>query len=153
MSRNISASASLLAINMASPVMAQTTPAVAAKSTGVAVGDIIVTAQRREQSLQRVPLAVTAFGSADLAKKQIRDTADLIRFIPNLVGNNNVGLGSSNTYYIRGIGNTESIATQDVPVGTYVDDVFIARQNANNFGLFDVERIEVLRGSSPRSSG
>ena len=146
MIRKISVSASLLAICMASPLMAQTTPAATAKSTDAAVGDIIVTAQRREQSLQRVPLAVTAFGSTDLAQKQIRDTADLIRFIPNLVGNNNVGLGSSNTYYIRGIGNTESIATQDVPVGTYVDDVFIARQNANNFGLFDVERIEVLRG-------
>lgn len=110
------------------------------------VGDIVVTAQRREQSLQRVPIAVSAFNAQSLQQKQIRDTADLIRFIPNLVGNNNVGLGSSNTYYIRGVGNTESISTQDVPVGTYVDDIFIARQNANNFGLFDVERIEVLRG-------
>lgn len=125
-------------------------PATAAETTAPAptgdVGDIVVTAQRREQSLQRVPVAVTAFNTRSMQQKQIRDTVDLIRFVPNLVGNNNVGLGSSNTYYIRGVGNTESIATQDVPVGTYVDDVFIARQNANNFGLFDVERIEVLRG-------
>jgi len=125
--------------------LAVAVPALATDKPGDG-GDIIVTAQRREQSLQKVPLAVTAFGAADLAQRQVRDTIDLIRFIPNLVGNNNVGLGSSNTYYIRGIGNTESIATQDVPVGTYVDDVFIARQNANNFALFDVERIEVLRG-------
>jgi iron complex outermembrane receptor protein len=130
---------SVLAIAIAQPTRAAETPS-------ADIGDIIVTAQRREQSLQKVPLAVTAFGTVDLAQRQIRDTIDLIRFIPNLVGNNNVGLGSSNTYYIRGIGNTESIATQDVPVGTYVDDIFVARQNANNFGLFDVERIEVLRG-------
>jgi iron complex outermembrane receptor protein len=76
----------------------------------------------------------------------VTETVDILRTVPNLIGNNNVGLGSSNTYYIRGIGNTESIPTQDVPVGTYVDDVYIARQNANNFGLFDVDRIEVLRG-------
>jgi iron complex outermembrane receptor protein len=110
------------------------------------VQEIVVTAQRREQNLQVVPLAVTAFTSDDVERLQIHDTVDLIYTVPNLIGNNNVGLGSSNTYYIRGVGNTESIATQDVPVGTYVDDVYISRQNANNFGLFDVERIEVLRG-------
>jgi iron complex outermembrane recepter protein len=110
------------------------------------LGEIVVTAQRREERLQDVPIAVTALGTADIERKQIRDTLDLIQHVPNLIGNNNVGLGSSNTYYIRGVGNTESIATQDVPVGTYVDDVYISRQNANNFGLFDVERIEVLRG-------
>jgi iron complex outermembrane receptor protein len=49
-------------------------------------------------------------------------------------------------YYIRAQGNDESISTFDPPVGTYVDDVYITRQNANNFALFDVERIEVLRG-------
>jgi iron complex outermembrane receptor protein len=63
-----------------------------------------------------------------------------------LLGFNNTGLGTANGYYLRGIGNTESIATFDPPVGTYVDDVFLSRQNANNLGLFDVERIEVLRG-------
>jgi iron complex outermembrane receptor protein len=110
------------------------------------VQEVVVTAQRREQNLQEVPLAVTAFTSDDVDRLQINDTVDLIYTVPNLIGNNNVGLGSSNTYYIRGVGNTESIATQDVPVGTYVDDVYISRQNANNFGLFDVERIEVLRG-------
>lgn len=57
-----------------------------------------------------------------------------------------MGLGTANSYAIRGLHNTESIATFDPPVGTYVDDFFIQRQNANNFALFDFDRIEVLRG-------
>ena len=138
---------STVALTAASNVWAQEPAPSSSTATEPAVlGEIVVTAQRREQRLQDVPIAVTVLGTADLERKQIRDTIDLIEQVPNLIGNNNVGLGTSNTYYIRGVGNTESIATQDVPVGTYVDDVYISRQNANNFGLLDVERIEVLRG-------
>ena len=140
---------SMLALAGASNVWAQeepTTPSPSAGTEPVSLSEIVVTAQRREQRLQDVPIAITALGSVDVERKQIHNTIDLITQVPNLIGNSNVGLGSSNTYYIRGVGNTESIATQDVPVGTYVDDVYISRQNANNIGLFDVERIEVLRG-------
>lgn len=108
--------------------------------------EVTVTAQRREQSLQDVPIAITAFSSEMLESRNIVDTYDLVRNIPNLTGNNNVGVGTSSSLYIRGIGNAESIATFDVPVGTYVDDVYISRQNHNNFSMFDVERIEALRG-------
>jgi iron complex outermembrane receptor protein len=108
--------------------------------------EVTVTAQRRAQSLQDVPIAITAFSGEMLATRNIVDTYDLVRNIPNLTGNNNVGVGTSSALYIRGIGNAESIATFDVPVGTYVDDVYISRQNHNNFSMFDVERIEALRG-------
>jgi iron complex outermembrane receptor protein len=110
------------------------------------IEEITVTSQRREEKLQTVPLAVTAFSPASLETQQINDTLDLAQFVPNMVAHNNTGLGSANTYYIRGLGNTESIATFDPPVGTYIDDVYIARQNLNNFALFDIDRIEVLRG-------
>ena len=133
----------------ASPASPATSAGAAADpQTNSATGleEVVVTAQRRSQQLQRVPLAVTALTAKDLQRQQVTETVDILRTVPNLIGNNNVGLGSSNTYYIRGVGNTESIPTQDVPVGTYIDDVYIARQNANNFGLFDVDRIEVLRG-------
>jgi len=110
------------------------------------VGGIIVTAQRREQNVQSIPIAVSAFSAADMERRQITETLDLVRVIPNLVGHNNTGPGNSNAYFLRGLGNTESIATFDPPVGTYVDDVYISRQSANNYALFDVERIEVLRG-------
>ena len=109
-------------------------------------GDIVVTAQRREQNVQDVPLAVTALGEEQLEVLQINQTLDLVNVVPNLFGGNNTGLGSANMYYLRGQGNDESIATFDPPVGTYVDDVYISRQNANNFSFFDVDRIEVLRG-------
>ncbi|MET0365009.1 MAG: TonB-dependent receptor [Sphingobium sp.] len=110
------------------------------------LSDIVVTAQRRNQSLQDVPIAVSAFSGEELATKQIQQTVDIPRLVPNMVGATNVGIGSANTYFIRGLGNTESIATFDPPVGTYVDDIYISRQNANNFAFFDVDRIEVLRG-------
>ncbi|MCU0892155.1 MAG: Plug domain-containing protein, partial [Sandarakinorhabdus sp.] len=111
-----------------------------------AIEDIIVTAQRRRERAQDVPIAITAFSAEALQARGVVNALDLTQFVPNLVGLNNTGLGTANAYYLRGLGNTESIATFDPPVGTYVDDIYISRQNANNFNLFDVERVEVLRG-------
>ena len=108
--------------------------------------EVIVTSERREASVQDVPIAVSAFNEELVEQLQIDDTLDLIHVVPNLFGGNNTGLGTANMYYLRAQGNDESIATFDPPVGTYVDDVYITRQNINNVTLFDVERIEVLRG-------
>ncbi|MCC7198962.1 MAG: TonB-dependent receptor [Gammaproteobacteria bacterium] len=105
-----------------------------------------MTAQRRAERLQDVPIAVSAFTSSELEVRNVTQALDLIQYVPNMNGNNNTGLGSANVYFLRGLGNTDSIATFDPPVGTYIDDIYIARQNSNNFGLFEVERIEVLRG-------
>ncbi|MFZ5609306.1 MAG: TonB-dependent receptor [Pseudomonadota bacterium] len=125
-------------------MMAALSPALAQDMDGIE--EIIVTAQHRAQNLQDVPIAVSAFSARQLERRQVTDTIDLVRLVPNMVGNNNTGISTANTYFIRGLGNTEALATFDPPVGTYVDDVYLARQNANNFALFDVERIEVLRG-------
>ena len=151
----LNASVAIAAL-VASPAIAQDDtvirlPAVDATSPPVAgadgkLQDIVVTAQRRTQRLQDVPIAISAFSPRDLTTKQIRTTLDIPRLVPNMVGASNVGIGSANTYFIRGLGNTESIATFDPPVGTYVDDIYISRQNANNFSFFDIDRIEVLRG-------
>jgi iron complex outermembrane receptor protein len=108
--------------------------------------EIVVTAQRREQLLQDVPVAVTAYNAQQLERLQVTETLDIARLVPNFIGQNNTGLGTANVYSIRGLNNTESIATFDPPVGTYIDDIYVARQNANNFQLFDTERVEVLRG-------
>ena len=110
------------------------------------VKDIIVTAQRRAENVQDVPIAISAFSSEQLSAQGINNTLQLGQYIPNLVALNNTGLGSANGYYLRGLGNSESIATFDPPVGTYVDDIYLSRQNANNLSFLDVERIEVLRG-------
>jgi iron complex outermembrane receptor protein len=134
-----------LAASIATPLVggiafAQTVPAAGG------LEEVTVTAQRREEKLQEVPVAVSAFTAGELERRNVTQAIDLIQYVPNLNGNNNTGLGSANVYFLRGLGNTESIPTFDPPVGTYVDDVYIARQNSNNFGMFDVERVEVLRG-------
>ena len=108
--------------------------------------EIVVTAQRRAQSIQDVPLAVSAFTPEALEDLQIKNAVDLVDLIPNLQSGNNTALGSATMYFLRGQGQDESFATFDPAVGTYVDEVFVARQNSNNLSFFDVERIEVLRG-------
>lgn len=125
-------------------VPAQAQQADGAEQSGLT--DIVVTAQRRAQGVQDVPIAISALSATDLAARGVNNTLELGQFIPNFVGQNNTGIGSANAYFLRGLGNTETIATFDPPVGTYVDDIYISRQNANNLSLFDVERVEVLRG-------
>ena len=135
-------------------VVTSQAPAFAQENNGSEASDkesyglnvITVTAQRRSESVQSVPIAVSAFDSAELATRGVSNALELAQFVPNLVGINNTGLGSANAYYMRGLGNTESIPTFDPPIGTYVDDIYLSRQNANNLSLFDVERVEVLRG-------
>ena len=110
------------------------------------IEEVVVTAQRRAESLQDVPVAVSAFSDEQAAKIGITETLDIARIVPNFIGHNTAGLGTANTYSLRGLNNTESIATFDPPVGTYVDDFFIQRQNANNYSLLDIDRVEVVRG-------
>ena len=123
---------------------AQEAPAETSPPGGI--DDIVVTAQRRQQAAQDVPIAISAFSADQLQAQGVSNTLELGRFVPNLVAMNNTGIGSANAYYLRGLGSTETIATFDPPVGTYVDDIYLSRQNANNLSLFDVERVEVLRG-------
>lgn len=115
-----------------------------AQSGGLNV--IVVTAQRREESVQDIPIAISAFSAEELETRGVSNALEVTQFVPNLVGLNNTGLGTANSYFLRGVGNTESIATFDPPIGTYVDDIYMSRQNANNLSFFDIERLEVLRG-------
>ena len=140
---------SFYAMAVATQAHAQTeTPVAAAQAADESdgVGEIVVTAQRREQKLQDVPIAISAFTAQELQTRQITRTIDLLAYVPNLIGHNNTSVGTANSYSMRGLNNNETISTFDLPVGTYVDDVYMSRQSANNFSLFDVERIEVLRG-------
>lgn len=145
MKRLYSLKKSALLASAAGAILA-TAPSAFAQDDFIGLEEIMVTAQRRSESVQDIPLAVSAFGTQDLEVRNIDNAIDLVDYIPNLFGGNNTGLGSANAYYLRGLGNTESIATFDPPVGTYIDDIYISRQNANNFSFFDLDRIEVLRG-------
>ena len=134
--------AGLAALLAAAPALAQG----AANQASTQVEEVVVTAQRREEASQKIPVAVSTFTAKQVEQLNIGNTLQLTQYVPNLIGNNNTGLAAANTYYLRGLGTTESIATQDPPVGTYVDEIYISRQSANNFSLFNVERVEVLRG-------
>jgi iron complex outermembrane receptor protein len=141
------ASVSTAVLIAAGMVHAQTVPAKpTAEASATEIGEVIVTAQRRSENLQKVPLAVSSFSAEQLAVNQIAGTQDLARNVPNMFASNNVGQGSANVYFIRGLGQTQSFPTFEPQVSTYVDDVYIARQNANNFALFGVDQVQVLRG-------
>lgn len=143
MKKSVLFASAALAISLPMPLLAQESGA-EEQSSGVV--DIVVTAQRRAENVQDVPIAISAFSSDQLEAQGITSTLQLGQYVPNLFAFNNTGLGSANGYYLRGLGNTESIATFDPPVGTYVDDIYLSRQNANNLSFLDVERVEVLRG-------
>ncbi|MCW5573959.1 MAG: TonB-dependent receptor [Steroidobacteraceae bacterium] len=108
--------------------------------------EVTVTAQRREESGQAVPLAITALSSEMLERQQIRNISQLDQIVPNIVINPNTGTSSASKIFLRGVGEDESFFTADTPVGIYIDDVYIARQTGAMFDLFDIERMEVLRG-------
>jgi len=111
-----------------------------------ATGEIVVTARRTEERLQRVPASVSAFNERALDRIQAQDTTGLQGAVPNL--NIVQGRGSSNAtnIYIRGIGQPDALQTFDPGVGVYVDDVYLSRIRGNQLDLLDVDRIEVLRG-------
>ena len=108
--------------------------------------EIVVTARRTEENIQRVPSAISAFNERSLDRIQATDTTGLQGAVPNL--NIVQGRGSSNAtnIFIRGIGQPDALQTFDPAVGVYVDDVYFSRIRGNQLELLDLERIEVLRG-------
>ena len=107
------------------------------------VQDIIVTAQRTGQSLQKVPIAVNVVSGADLTTRGLTDTGALSAAVPNLSLNRN---GVVANPYLRGIGSNGSNPNDEQSVATYVDGVYIASPLGNIFSLNNIARIEVLKG-------
>ncbi|WP_417470464.1 TonB-dependent receptor [Maricaulis sp.] len=105
---------------------------------------ITVTARRREESLQDVPLSVSAFGERQLEALQASDITSLQNVVPNLTLH--TGDAENAVIYIRGVGQVDSLAFAEPGVGVYLDDVYLARTQGAVLDVFDVERVEVLRG-------
>ncbi len=111
--------------------------------------NVIVTAQRREQRLQDVPLAVTAFTAQGLQERAVSDVAQLSNISPNVTLDAGTPFSASSqvlSAYIRGIGANDFAFNLDPGVGIYLDGVYLARTVGANQDLLDVERVEVLRG-------
>lgn len=108
--------------------------------------EIIVTAQRREERLQDVPVSVTAFGARELERRQITDVRALTENAPSITftatpyGNNDLILA------IRGVAPGGVLPNVDQAVGTYVDGVYYARPEGSNLAMVDIASAEVLRG-------
>jgi len=132
------------------PVLAQEAqPAAATEGKAASatnLDSITVTARKREETLQEVPVAVTAFTSEALDKLNVQDIADLDSQVPNLTIYAARGASSTVTAYIRGVGQSDPTWGADPGVGIYLDDVYIARPQGALLDVFDVSRIEVLRG-------
>jgi iron complex outermembrane recepter protein len=132
---------------MPSAVIAQATPAApapgAADDGGLA--DIVVTAQRRAQNVQDVPIAIAAIDAATLVEAGIRDPRDLALLVPSL--SMQAGTAASTTsLFIRGVGIGDFNSNTTGAVGVYVDDVFLGANAGKLFNIFDSAGIEVLKG-------
>ena len=107
---------------------------------------IIVTAQRREQAITDVPVAITALSSEALEARGVANTAQLGSVVPNLQVNSAFGNTQPN-FALRGVSVVNEFnVNQASPIGVYIDDVYIANRTSQGQGLFDLERVEVLRG-------
>ncbi|MBI1251105.1 MAG: TonB-dependent receptor [Alphaproteobacteria bacterium] len=110
------------------------------------VNEIIVTAQRREEAVQDIPLAVSAFDEAAIENLNARDIRDLTGVVPNLVISE-VSIGPSMTQVsLRGVNSQDPEKSFDPAVGVFVDGVYLGTSAFNLLNSFDLERIEILRG-------
>jgi outer membrane receptor protein involved in Fe transport len=106
---------------------------------------IIITAQKRAQNLQEVPVAVTAINGSELAESVIKDVFDLRTNVPSLATFQSQSATQS-SFAIRGIGTSSQNFGLESSVGLYVDNVFRSRQNSIINNLVDIDSVEVLRG-------
>ncbi|PKP66097.1 MAG: TonB-dependent receptor [Alphaproteobacteria bacterium HGW-Alphaproteobacteria-7] len=109
-------------------------------------GVIIVTARRREERLIDVPLSITALSGESLEQQGIQDLTQIGQQVPNITLEVSRGTNTTLTAFIRGVGQQDPVAGFEAGVGLYVDDVYLNRPQAAVLDIYDVERIEVLRG-------
>jgi iron complex outermembrane receptor protein len=121
------------------------TTAPGAYSEQMVIEEVIVTAQKREQSIQEVPIAISAFGQQFLDDAGIDDMLELQFFVPGLTILNNQSPAQTNIN-IRGVGTAGNSLSMESSVGIYVDGVYRARQSSSIGDLVDIERVEVLKG-------
>ncbi len=123
-----------------------TTPASAEKVDDGKLENIVVTARRRDELLQDVPGAVTAISGAFLEKAGIPDVTALADFIPNTTLKASRATNTTLTAFIRGVGQQDPVPGFEQGVGIYLDDIYLARPQGALTDIYDLERIEVLRG-------
>jgi len=109
------------------------------------IEEVVVTAQKREQSIQDVPVAISAVSGAMIQEQVIKDVFDLQTSVPGLSANQSQS-STNSSFSIRGVGTSSQNYGLESSVGMYVDGVYRARQNSMINNLVDMEAVEVLRG-------
>ena len=107
---------------------------------------IVVTARRREERLIDVPVAVSAFSGEALEERGALDITDIAQSVPNVTLEASRATNSTLSAFIRGIGQQDPVSGFEQGVGIYLDDIYLNRPQAAVLDIYDVERIEVLRG-------
>ncbi|GGC06708.1 TonB-dependent receptor [Novosphingobium endophyticum] len=124
----------------------------AAQQTGadarenVGIGDIVVTARRTQETLQDVPLSVTAFSGDQLEALDINSFADIGKTVPNLDVQRQFGSASAPQFALRGVSTGTLKFEADAGIGLYIDGVYLGRPAGTAFDLADIDRVEVMRG-------
>jgi iron complex outermembrane receptor protein len=143
-----SIAASLLLLACPESVLAQQ-PSASPASDADSLESIVVTARRREESLQDTPLAVTALSAAALERQQVTGTTDLDKIAPNLQFHSYGTLTGNNSaaqVFIRGIGQTDATPAVDPGVGIYIDDVYMGRSVGGAMEFRDIANVQIVRG-------
>ena len=109
-------------------------------------GEITVTSRRREEALQEIPIAVSVVGGAQLEDVAATTISELEGYVPNLSIYQGRNQSTTLTAFVRGVGQADPLWGVDPGVGLYIDDVYVARPQGALLDVYDVERVEVLRG-------
>ncbi len=111
-----------------------------------ALEEVTVTAQRLSERLQDVPLAVTAVSAAELLERGVRQAGDITSAVPNLLLNSPYGPEAQPTFTLRGVTTQDFSENQSSPVAMYVDEVYKSVGAVQALQVYDLDRVEVLRG-------
>ncbi|TBU94003.1 TonB-dependent receptor [Phytopseudomonas dryadis] len=136
--------AALAGISWGAPVFAEEQRS--ATKSDQALQTVVVTAQKREETIQSVPLAISVVTGDQVQSRGILTSNEIGRLAPNVSGQLSGGRGDRPRWFIRGIGSNDPSLTAESPIGIYQDEVFTSLTSLQSFPLFDLERVEILRG-------
>ncbi|MCG3170056.1 MAG: Vitamin B12 transporter BtuB [Pseudomonadales bacterium] len=115
--------------------------------TNLGIEEMVVTAQKREENLQAVPISISALSATDIERRGVQNSADLVSTIPNMGGFTSPASRGDLAINLRGVGSpAPSNLSNDPGVAVYIDGVILGKQVGSSLDVAELERVEVLRG-------